>query len=151
MGVYGAGVVGEEQAAKNLEQQSGTAKFGDRVLGTRVDERTEEERLADLEAREARKELEKKTSRPTPPELEDLVAKYASDDGYLSISDVKEVLEEMPSALDRMIAWEMERADGPRIGALKHFISLEAQRQGGARAPVIQHLESALAAVQTRD
>lgn len=145
---YGSKVVGKEEAQRLLKANEKKARFGPKVLGSKVDQRSEEEVHQDQANREARDALAKKTDNPVPEELDELVRKYATDDGYLSIENTKQVLEELPSALDRMIAWEMDRNDGPRIGALKHFIGMEAERQGGPRKPVLEHLEKALAAAR---
>lgn len=82
-----------------------------------------------------------------PPEkgsIEELIAKYASDEGYVSIGKLKELLEEMPSAFDRMYSWEMQRADGPRIGALQHLLQLE-NNSVKPRVLVAHSIEGAIA------
>lgn len=147
MGIYGAKVQGEEKAAAALEATTVKAKFGSKVLGSKVDQRTEEEAEAAFEAKQAEKELEVPQGTPDE-ELQALLDQHAGDDGYLSIGDLKAVLKEMPHALDRMIAWERQRSDGMRIGALQEFLRLESARDGGPRAHVQGFLESSLAKVR---
>lgn len=144
MGIYGSRVQGEEAAEAALASTKATAKFGSKVLGSKVDQRTEEEVQEDRAAARAEEALNK-VPVDADGELEARLQEYASEDGYVSIGDLKEILDEMPHALDRMIAWERERADGPRIGALQHFLKIESQRDGGPRAAVQAFLEKALA------
>ena len=73
------------------------------------------------------------------------MAEQANDDGYLSIADVKKILEEMPNAFDRVLGWEIARADGPRVGALNHLLKLEMKRDGGPRQMIQQRIEMSLA------
>lgn len=82
-----------------------------------------------------------------PPEkgsIEEMIAKYASEEGYVSIGKLKELLEEMPSAFDRMYSWEIQRADGPRIGALQHLLKLENEAEK-PRVLVSHSIEMAIA------
>ncbi|MCK5650519.1 MAG: hypothetical protein KAJ42_04035, partial [Gemmatimonadetes bacterium] len=78
------------------------------------------------------------------PALDALVVKHANDDGYLSIANVKAILEEMPNAFDRVFGWELARAEGPRVGALNHLLELEMKREGGPRHLVQQRIELSL-------
>lgn len=147
MKTYGSRVVGEEAAAAALVMAKKKGReYGPKVLGSSVDQSEEgKQKRAELPARGQRSKL--------PPEsdnLDALVAKYATNDGYLSIKDVQTVLAEMPEAFDRLVGWELGRDDGPRIGALSHFIELETARTGGVRPTILKNLETALTAVRSK-
>lgn len=98
--------------------------------------------------------------KPTPPtsshpafdsgDLEALLAKYTAEDGYVSIKDLKTILEEMPQAFDRLFGWELNRRDGPRIGALQEFQRLEVQKQP-PRTLVLQTIEKGIAKARGTD
>jgi hypothetical protein len=63
-----------------------------------------------------------------------------------SVAAVVEALKASPAHLDTLIAAELHRPDGPRIGAFRAFIQTE---QGNLRrAPVLQALERKLAELQ---
>jgi hypothetical protein len=81
---------------------------------------------------------------PKKGSVEEMIAKYASDEGYVSIGKLKELLEEMPSAFDRMYSWEMQRADGPRIGALEYLLKLEKEAKT-PRVLIAHSIEGAIA------
>ncbi len=91
-------------------------------------------------------EGDESTTDEAPPEkgsLSELLAKHASQDGYVSIDKLKELLAEMPSAFDRMFSWELARVDGPRIGALEHLMKLETGVET-CRPLVVQAIEVAI-------
>lgn len=145
-GKYGPGIVGKDAyKAQEASEVARVDKYGPGILG--VEEYARLTGDGPQEATEGPKEEKKAVS--TPPEedpaLQALVSKYATDDGYLAIKDVKSILKEMPNAFDRVLAWELGRKDGPRVGALQHLLELEGKREGGARAPVFQHIEMSLA------
>lgn len=141
-GRYGRRVIGDKayEQAKQVEDV-GALKFGPRILG--------QEKYDELVARQQGQqsenaESEKKGTDPVDVSLlEDLVEKYKDEDGYLSINNVKAILEEMPNAFDRVFGWEIARADGPRAGVLKHLRELEVERIGGPRDPVLQTIDQA--------
>ena len=135
---YGALVIGEEAAARVAEEKEVDRRYGPSVLGSSVD---------DSPAGEAKRA---EGTGQQADGLDDLVKKYAMEDGYLSIGNVKVVLAEMPQSFDRMLGWEMGRADGPRIGALTHFIEVEGKRHGGPRPTILKNLEGALQAVRSK-
>ena len=139
---YGALVVGEENAALAAAQQKTAERYGPNVLGPSVDPSEKGEQKREASGKPA--------GGAADDAVNEIVAKYASDDGYLSIANVKDVLAEMPGAFDRMLGWEMGREDGPRIGALTHFIEVESQRKGGPRANILKTLETTLIRVRTK-
>ena len=135
---YGPGVLNREDYEAMQEVVSeGKNKYGPALLGKSP------------EAREAA-EAPRAPKAPAPPPtldkeaLDELVAKYSSEDGYVSIKDLTEILDEMPSAFDRLFGWELNRKDGPRIGALQELQRREVQREP-PRGPVLQAIETAIA------
>lgn len=144
---YGFRVLGKEGAAAAVVSQKTSRRYGDKVLGSSVDESEDGQEKRDGQpARGQRAGVPPDTSG-----LDALATKYATDDGYLSITDVKTILAEMPEAFERVLGWEMGREDGPRIGALAHFIEVETARKGGARPNILKNLETALVAVRTKN
>lgn len=74
-----------------------------------------------------------------------LISEAAGDDGYINLGELSKLVDEHPETRDRLLAAELQRADGPRKGALRKFLELEVQREGGPRGPVLARLESLLA------
>lgn len=160
--VYGAAVVGEKRAAELLAATKTANRFGERVLGTKVDDSAEadaareEASAAELEARLATQQ----SNRARPPatltaeaeeRLEELMKEKGGDTGSVSIADVRDIIEEMPEAYDRLLGWELKREPSPRIGALSYFLELEVGREQGPRPLVQSSIEKALTAARSKD
>lgn len=88
---------------------------------------------------------------PTPAETEEaeeVVRERLGEEGYLSLEDQEELLEDAGDALrDRIIDSEFSRADGVRKAGLRNLIEAEKQREGGPRARPLNRLERAFAQV----
>lgn len=86
---------------------------------------------------------------PTPyetEEAEEIVREKMDEEGYLSLEDMDELLEDAYDRLrDRIIDSEFGRADGPRQEGLRKLIAAEQGREDGPRAQVLNRLERALA------
>ena len=147
-GKYGPGIIGEEAFALVKDQvKMKPDKYGPGILG--------EEKYAELMGqRKAEQAVEappqvKEAIAPvafSEADLDGLVKEYTSTDGYLSIAELKKALVKAPIAFDRLFSWELNREDGPRIGALAHLLELETKREGGPRPMVLQRLEMVLKA-----
>lgn len=133
-GKYGPGVLDpDEYEAAQAVVDSGQNKYGPGVIDDHPDNETEESQTEDSPDNEA----------PEKTELDEMIEKYASSDGYLSIKDLKGLLEEMPSAFDRVFSWELNRADGARVGALQHLQKIEEGTES-PRVLVVKAIESAI-------
>lgn len=79
-------------------------------------------------------------------EVEEAVRAAMNDEGYLSLEDQEELLEEAGDALrDRIIDAEFSRADGVRKEGLRNLIEAERQRDDGPRPRALNRLERAFA------
>lgn len=137
---YGKLVVGEEEAARRRQFKKEGRKhiYGPAVTG---------------EGAQEPQELEPAPSPSDPPapgpedqgrSLELSQEPVTAQDASLSLKELAARLKESPHLLDRQIDAEFQRAEGPRAGALRLFITLEEEREGGARADVLQILEQTL-------
>lgn len=80
----------------------------------------------------------------TEEAFEALMQNHVGDDGFVSIDDLKAALTSAPSSFNRLMAWELNRPEGPRVGAVAHLLEHEQKRDDGPRATVLGALESAL-------
>ncbi|MFW6199667.1 MAG: hypothetical protein ACOC8K_03755 [Gemmatimonadota bacterium] len=94
-------------------------------------------------------EVGPRVTEPSPrqvSEAEAAVRERMDEEGYLSLEDQEELLEEAGDRLrDRIIDAEFGRADGVRKAGLRNLIEAEKQREGGPRARVLNRLERAFA------
>lgn len=138
---YGRKVVGKEEAARRQKRVARKgARYGHKV--------GDGEPTPELEESQQQQTGEPPKPLPTggmdEETFEALMAAHANDDGYLSIDALKEALEDAPTAYNRLLSWELNRADGPRVGALTHLLGEEQKRATGPRAPVMAAIEGAL-------
>lgn len=79
-------------------------------------------------------------------EAEQIVRDHQNEEGYLSLEDQQELLEDAEDRLrDRIIDSEFGRADGPRVEGLRNLIDAERDRTDGPRPRVLNRLERAFA------
>lgn len=137
---YGEAVVGEDtrdRLAKIKERKE--QSFGERVVGPRVDDRSDAE--VSLAKAETGGVLD---PQPDNAEVDAAIEEASGEDGYLSVKNLKVALEEGPPAtFDRLLDAEIRR-NPPRKKALRHFLSLEQGREGGARPEVFSLIEQTL-------
>lgn len=154
VGMYGPGIIGQSayDKVKHIQKKKPLI-YGPGILG----EKEYAEALGELEPVEV-PDIEPETEEtgpPSPPPLETdadveaLIEEYKAADGYVSVKDLKAMLKKMPTAFDRLFGWELERKDGPRIGALSHLLERELEREDGPR-PIIQDvIEKTLVELRT--
>lgn len=129
---FGSRVVGEEAAARAIEQ----AKGGGEVFGKRVRDDIPEPSTLDLA---------KKNS-----EFGARVIGGASEQnqkgqhGSVSVEDIDNILEENPTFFDNLYEGELARADGPRKAALEIFAVRENGIKGEGRPSVLAEINRLL-------
>lgn len=148
---FGARVVGEEKAAEQAKTRGVKSKvrYGDRVTGGAKAAKAKSKAPAKDPAKPSgQKAIPPLETEMSPEAFEVLLAEHAGQDGYLSIENLKTALNDAPSSFSRLLAWELNRADGARIGALQVLLQVETQRATGARDTVLSMLEGGLAAAR---
>lgn len=157
-GYFGTRVISEQQFAAEAEEAN-RAEFGDRVLGSRVEDSTTPPAppadplvaaaallgvtVEELQARMAGQAATAPVSTPEPTvpaapteEEEELV----EDSGELTEADVRDCLTKNPELFGRLVQAELIRKPNPRKGVSR--LLLEHGKENGAPAETLSALEA---------
>ena len=114
-----------QQARATKEQHFGPKKFGPK-------------KVAEMDAAVA--EAKKKVSDEKKPKPVDT----SGTTGSTSIKQIDQALQDNPAVYEEMYSLELQRAEGPRKGALRLFMAAEVAREGGPREDRLAELDAAL-------
>lgn len=148
---YGRAILGDEEFERQKQIQKETSGiYGPAIVERdRIEKGQEPEREPEPRKPKPSRHRPQERRAPDPQSQRSRVADVLGGEGDksdadLNLTDLEKLLRKNPSRLETQIKAEFLRNDGPRKGALRLFIALEREREGGARPDLIAALERAL-------
>ncbi len=128
---FGPRKIGQAQFNLKTAQATKEQHFGPKKFGPK--------KVAEMDAAvaEAKQKVVDEKKKPKPVDTSETT-------GSTSIKQIDKALQDNPAVYEEMYALELQRAEGPRKGALRLFMAAEVAREGGPREDRIAELDAAL-------